>query len=177
MITTFSPSSTAISTSCFLEKNEATTCILFVCRVLTIYTLTPLLCFSCFKLYWSRKRALRNENKSWVLISLSCELCWVLISYHCEVNPVASFGIKNRKAMGTRVANSCTVMPRRRLSKDSDDMFSTEAKAAPKNEPNVEPRLFMDINRAKSVPSIPGGHSCPEMIKNGIILHVREEGL
>lgn len=79
--------------------------------------------------------------------------------------------------MGKRVANSCTVTPRRRLSKDSDDMFNTEARAAPKNEPNVEPRLFMDINRAKSVPSIPGGHSRPEIIRNGIILHVRNEGL
>lgn len=65
---------------------------------------------------------------------------------------------------------SCTFKPSTSLSKDSDEMFSSEAKAAPKNDPNVLPRLFIDMNRAKRVPSIPGGQSCPERIRNGIIL-------
>lgn len=58
-----------------------------------------------------------------------------------------------------------------RLSKEFDEMLSSEAKPAPRNEPKVKPRLFIDMKRANSVPSIPGGHSCPEIIKNGIILH------
>lgn len=49
-------------------------------------------------------------------------------------------------------------------------MFSAEAKAAPKNAPKVEPKLFMDIKSAKRVPSIPWGHSRPESIRNGINL-------
>lgn len=51
-------------------------------------------------------------------------------------------------------------------------MFSSEAKPAPKNDPNVLPKLFMDMNRAKRVPSIPGGQSCPERIRKGINLHI-----
>jgi hypothetical protein len=49
-------------------------------------------------------------------------------------------------------------------------MSRAEVNAAPRNEPNVELRLLMDMNRANSVPSIPGGQSCPERIRNGIIL-------
>ena len=62
-------------------------------------------------------------------------------------------------------------MPKWRLPKEFDEMLSSEAKPAPRNELTVTPRLFIDMKRAKSVPSIPGGHSCPEIIKNGIILH------
>lgn len=49
-------------------------------------------------------------------------------------------------------------------------MCRAEANPAPKSELSVAPRLFMDIKRAKSVPSIPGGHRRPEMIRNGINL-------
>lgn len=62
-------------------------------------------------------------------------------------------------------------MPKWRLSKELDEMLRSEAKPAPRNEFTVKPRLFIDMKRAKSVPSIPGGHSRPEIIKNGIILH------
>lgn len=61
-------------------------------------------------------------------------------------------------------------MPKRRLSKEPDDMLKMEAKVAPMNDPNVDPKLFIDINRANKVPSIPGGHSCPDKIKNGMNL-------
>lgn len=86
-------------------------------------------------------------------------------------NPVASSGIRKRNRMGTKVAMSCRTIPSRRLSKFWDEIFNAEAKNAPKNDPSVEPRLFMDMNNAKRVPSIPGGHSWPEIIKKGIILH------
>jgi hypothetical protein len=49
-------------------------------------------------------------------------------------------------------------------------MFKADVNAAPRNEPNVELRLLMDMNSANSVPSIPGGQSCPERIRKGIIL-------
>ncbi|KAK0602309.1 hypothetical protein LWI29_032208 [Acer saccharum] len=61
-------------------------------------------------------------------------------------------------------------MPERRLSKDPDEMFRTEANPTPTNDPTVEPKLFIDINKAKRVPSIPGGNSCPDKIKNGMSL-------
>lgn len=61
-------------------------------------------------------------------------------------------------------------MPKRRLSKEPDEMFRTEATPAPKKDPNVDPKLFIDIKRANRVPSIPGGHNCPDKIRNGINL-------
>lgn len=60
--------------------------------------------------------------------------------------------------------------PRSRLSKEPEEMFRTEAKPAPTNDPNVDPKLFIDMKRANRVPSIPGGQSCPDKIKNGINL-------
>lgn len=60
--------------------------------------------------------------------------------------------------------------PRSRLSKEPEEMFRTEAKPAPMNDPNVDPKLFIDMKRANRVPSIPGGQSCPDKIKNGINL-------
>lgn len=95
--------------------------------------------------------------------------------YQDDATPVASFGIKNKNPMGKRVATSCITMPNRRLSKFSEEISSTEANAAPKNEPNVELKLFIDMKSAKSVPSIPGGQSCPDRIRNGINLHTRKE--
>lgn len=50
------------------------------------------------------------------------------------------------------------------------ERFKADAIAAPRNEPSVEPRLLIDMKRANSVPSIPGGQSCPDRIRNGIIL-------
>ncbi|KAK8507344.1 hypothetical protein V6N12_072611 [Hibiscus sabdariffa] len=50
-------------------------------------------------------------------------------------------------------------------------MFKIDANPAPTNDPTVEPKLFIDIKSANSVPSIPGGQSCPDKIKNGINLH------
>lgn len=61
-------------------------------------------------------------------------------------------------------------MPNRRLSKDPESMFNTEANPAPTKDANVDPKLFIDMNRANNVPSIPGGHSCPDKIRNGINL-------
>lgn len=61
-------------------------------------------------------------------------------------------------------------MPKRRLSKDPEEMFKIDANPAPTNDPTVDPKLFIDIKRAKSVPSIPGGQSCPDKIKNGMNL-------
>lgn len=65
-------------------------------------------------------------------------------------------------------------MPKRRLSKEPEDMLRKEARVAPENEPNVVPKLFTDMKRANKVPSIPGGHSCPDKIKNGINLQPME---
>lgn len=39
------------------------------------------------------------------------------------------------------------MMPRRRLSKEPDYMFKIKAKLAPMNDPNVDPKLVIDINR------------------------------
>lgn len=61
-------------------------------------------------------------------------------------------------------------IPRERLSKEPEEMFKAEANPAPTNDPNVDPKLFIDIKRANRVPSIPGGHSCPDKIRNGINL-------
>lgn len=61
-------------------------------------------------------------------------------------------------------------MPIRRLSKEPDEIPKIEAKPAPTNDPNVEPKLFIDIKRANKVPSIPGGQSCPDKMRNGINL-------
>jgi hypothetical protein len=49
-------------------------------------------------------------------------------------------------------------------------MFNMEANPAPTNDPIVVPKLFIDMKRANNVPSIPGGHSCPDKIRNGINL-------
>jgi hypothetical protein len=61
-------------------------------------------------------------------------------------------------------------MPKPRLSKEPEEMFKIEASPAPMNDPKVDPKLFMDIKRANKVPSIPGGQSCPDKIRNGINL-------
>lgn len=61
-------------------------------------------------------------------------------------------------------------MPKRRLSNEPEDMLKTEANVAPPNDPNVDPKLFIDMKRANKVPSIPGGQSCPDKIRNGINL-------
>lgn len=87
-----------------------------------------------------------------------------------DVSPVTSFGIRNKNPTGRRVPISCTPKPSARLSNCADEMLKADARAAPKNEPKVEPKLLMDMNRANSVPSIPGGQSCPERMRNGIIL-------
>lgn len=49
-------------------------------------------------------------------------------------------------------------------------MFRIEANPAPTNDPTVEPKLFIDMKRANRVPSIPGGQSFPDKIKNGMNL-------
>lgn len=59
-----------------------------------------------------------------------------------------------------------------KLSKEPDDMLNTEAKLAPPNDPIVDPKLFIDIKRANNVPSIPGGHNCPDRIRNGMNLQI-----
>lgn len=61
-------------------------------------------------------------------------------------------------------------MPRGRLSKDPEEMLRAEANPAPTKDPTVEPKLFIDINSANKVPSIPGGHNCPDKMRNGINL-------
>ena len=66
-------------------------------------------------------------------------------------------------------------MPIRRLSKEPEEMLKIEANPAPTNDPTVVPRLFIDMNRANSVPSIPGGHNCPDNIKNGMNLFSHQE--
>lgn len=67
-------------------------------------------------------------------------------------------------------------IPRRRLSKEPEDMFKNEAKPAPMNDPRVDPRLLIDMNRANNVPSIPGGQSCPDKIRNGMNLNSEGNG-
>lgn len=62
------------------------------------------------------------------------------------------------------------MMPKRRLSKDPESMSNAEAKPAPTKDPTVDPKLFIDMKRANKVPSIPGGHSCPDKIRKGINL-------
>lgn len=84
--------------------------------------------------------------------------------------PVASFGIKNKKAMGMKVHATWIMMPTRRLSKFPDEILRIEASPAPTNDPTVEPKLFIDIKSANKVPSIPGGQSCPDKIRKGINL-------
>ena len=61
-------------------------------------------------------------------------------------------------------------MPTRRLSKEPEEMFKIEANPAPMNDPKVDPKLFIDIKRANKVPSITGGQSFPNKIRNGINL-------
>jgi len=61
-------------------------------------------------------------------------------------------------------------MPRRRLSKEPEEMFKIEANPAPTNEPIVAPKLFIDMKRANRVPSMPGGQRFPDKIKNGMNL-------
>lgn len=84
--------------------------------------------------------------------------------------PVASFGIKKRKATGMKVQKTWMMMPTRRLSKLPEEIFRIEARPAPTNELTVEPKLLMDIKSANRVPSIPGGQSCPDKMRNGINL-------
>lgn len=69
------------------------------------------------------------------------------------------------------------LMPKRRLSKDPEEMFKTEANPAPTKDPTVAPKLFIDMKRAKRVPSTPGGHNCPDNIRNGmnLLLHQKQE--
>lgn len=59
------------------------------------------------------------------------------------------------------------------FSNDPDDIPRSEANPAPMNDPTVFPRLFIDINSANSVPSIPGGHRRPDKIRNGMNLRQR----
>lgn len=61
-------------------------------------------------------------------------------------------------------------MPRRRLSNEPEEIFRIEANPAPTNDPIVDPKLFIDMNRANRVPSIPGGQSCPDKIRKGMNL-------
>lgn len=61
-------------------------------------------------------------------------------------------------------------MPKIRLSKEPEERFKIEANPALTNDPRVDPKLFIDIKRANKVPSIPGGQSCPDKIRNGINL-------
>lgn len=58
----------------------------------------------------------------------------------------------------------------RRLSKEPDEMFKFDANQAPTNELTVAPKLFIDMKSANKVPSMPGGHSCPDNIRNGMNL-------
>lgn len=88
--------------------------------------------------------------------------------------PVASFGIKKRKATGIKVQRTCIRMPKKRLSKDPEEMFRTEANPAPTKDPTVEPKLFIDMNNANKVPSTPGGQSCPDKIRKGMNLQKEE---
>jgi len=83
---------------------------------------------------------------------------------------VTSFGIRDRNPIGRRVQIICTPKPRARLSNCPVVRFKADARADPRNEPTVEPRLLIDMKRANSVPSIPGGQSCPDRIRNDIIL-------
>jgi hypothetical protein len=50
-------------------------------------------------------------------------------------------------------------MPTLKFSNWSEDIRRIEARLAPKKELNVDPMLFKDMKREKSVPSIPGSHS------------------
>lgn len=61
-------------------------------------------------------------------------------------------------------------MPRRRLSNEPEEIFRIEANPTPTNDPIVDPKLFIDMNRANRVPSIPGGQSCPDKIRKGMNL-------
>lgn len=61
-------------------------------------------------------------------------------------------------------------MPKRRLSNDPESMFNKEANPAPTKDPTVVPKLFMDMKRANKVPSIPGGHRCPDKVRKGMNL-------
>lgn len=67
------------------------------------------------------------------------------------------------------------MIPSGRLSNVPEEMFRNEASPAPANDPRVDPKLFIDIKRANKVPSIPGGHSCPDSMRNGINLQRKKE--
>lgn len=66
------------------------------------------------------------------------------------------------------------MIPSGRLLNFPEEMFRNEASPAPANDPKVDPKLFIDIKRANNVPSIPGGHSCPDSMRNGINLQRQE---
>lgn len=65
--------------------------------------------------------------------------------------------------------------PKNIFPKDPEEIPKSEANPAPMNDPIVFPRLFIDINSAKSVPSIPGGHRRPDKIKNGMNLRYKQK--
>ena len=73
-----------------------------------------------------------------------------------------------------KVQRTCIPMPKKRLSKDPEEMFRTEANPAPTKDPTVEPKLFIDMNNANKVPSTPGGQSCPDKIRKGMNLQNEE---
>lgn len=112
----------------------------------------------------SGKRSKKPETE----ITTTC-VYWLKVTSYAD-DPVASFGIKNKKAIGIKLQINCMETPRRRLSKEPEEMFKSEANPAPTKEPNVDPRLLIDMKSANRVPSIPGGHSCPDKIKNGMNL-------
>lgn len=56
------------------------------------------------------------------------------------------------------------------MSNEAEEMLRIEASPAPKIDPTIDPKLFIDMKRANRVPSIPGGHSWPDKIKNGMNL-------
>lgn len=66
-------------------------------------------------------------------------------------------------------------MPRGRLLKEPEEISNIDANQAPTNEPTVFPKFFIDMNRANKVPSIPGGQSCPDKIRNGINLFLDQK--
>lgn len=69
-----------------------------------------------------------------------------------------------------KVQNTWMVIPRRRLSKLPEEISRIEARPAPTNALTVEPKLLMDMKSANRVPSMPGGQSCPDKMRNGINL-------
>lgn len=89
--------------------------------------------------------------------------------------PVASLGIRKRKANGMKEQTNWITMPRGRLLKEPEEISNIDANQAPTNEPTVFPKLFIDMNRANKVPSMPGGQSCPDKIRNGINLFLDQK--